>query len=621
LRSAESALEDYLARLVPNPAFAALFRRYGLRYRWLAVFTVVTGNIAAVLSGTIINVAIPDIMGAFGIGQDDAQWMSTANLAASTVAMLASAWMVQRTGLRGTVLVAIGLFIAGSLLGGLATHTGVMIVSRMMQGITAGLLTPLSMSIIFQVFPAGRQGVAMGISAVGIILAPAIGPAIGGVLVDSFNWRYVFYLGVPFSLLTLLGALVFLPGRQAHTRVPFDWTGMLLLSASITALLVGLTRGERDGWDSDYILGCFAVCALTGSAFVYTQLTRAQPLLDFTLFANRTFLIMSVNGFVFGAGLYASTYLLPLFLQLVQRLTPTDSGAMMIPAGLAMVLVFPFAGRLADRVDARVLIGTGIGFFVLAFWLMSRADANTGFWRLAWWILISRVGIGLVMPALQMGALRDVEPSRLTQASGSFNFIRQMGGAYGVNLMSVVLERRNSVHADYLASTQTFANGDTLALLQQLRGLAHTIGYSGTDEWTAAMAFLQQMVQQQALALAFRDSFMILALAFLATLLPTLALRARPRRAAAAPPAPAMARVADRHVAPVAGVVDGSGATWIRAGRHGSPRAAAATSRDRARWRASRRPASRRAGTVACPRRCRHAARAGRCRRTAGPRA
>lgn len=533
MRSAD--VESYIASLSPNPAFAEFFRRYGIRYRWLAMFTIVTGNIAAVLSGTIINVAIPDIMGAFGIGQDDAQWLSTANLASSTVSMLASAWMVQRFGLKDTVLVAIALFIAGSLLGGLATNVEVMISSRIMQGVTAGLLTPLSMTIIFQLFPPGRQGLAMGISAVGVILAPAIGPAVGGVLTDNFNWRYVFFLGLPFSMLTLLGTLVFLPGRQAARPTAFHWSGMGLLCVSITAVLVGLTRGERNGWDSDFILACFGISLASGIAFVRSQMGRAHPLLDLGLFANRNFLIMAINGCVFSAGLYASTYLLPLFLQLVQHLTPTDSGAMMIPAGLVMVAIFPFAGRLADRVDARVLISTGILFFVVAFWLMRHADADTGFWTLAWWIVLSRVGIGLVMPALQMGALAHVPPERLTQASGSFNFMRQMGGAFGVNLMSVTLERRNSVHAEYLASTQTWGNSDTMEMLQMLRGLGHAIGHTGTDEWNAAIGFLQGIVQAQALQAAFRDSFVILAIAFLLTLAPTLALRPRQRRAAPAP--------------------------------------------------------------------------------------
>lgn len=526
MKSAE-AVEEYLARLPPNAAFAEKFRLWGVNYRWFALFTIVSGNIAAVLSGTIINVAIPHIMGAFGISQTDAQWLSTANLAAATVAMLASSWMVRVLGLRDTVNASMALFLAGSLLGGLSTNTDVMIVSRVMQGITAGLLTPLSMTIIFQVFPPGKQGFAMGVSALGVILAPAVGPGVGGVLIDSFNWRYVFYLGIPFSLLTIGCAIAFMPGRLGARRVPFDWIGMILLTIALTSLLVGLSNGEREGWGSDYILGCFALAAGFGAAFVWWQLRAEHPLLDMGLFASRNFTIMSINAFVFGAGLYASTYLVPLFLQMVQYLTPTRAGALMVPPGLVMALVFPYSGRLAEVLDHRLLIGAGIGFFALSFWLMSGADSRTSFWTLVWWIALSRIAVGLVMPALQIGALSNVDVSRLTQASASFNFIRQLGGAFGVNLMSVALERRNSFHADYLLSTQTWGNSDTLAMLGMLRGMSHTLGFAGTDEWNAARSFLLQMVQQQALSAGFRDSFVILAIAFLLTLVPTLALRGR----------------------------------------------------------------------------------------------
>lgn len=524
MRSAET-LESYVAQLPPNPALAELFRTWGVHYRWFAMGTIVAGNIAAMLAGTIINVAIPNIMGAFGIGQNDAQWLSTANLTASTVAMLASTWLLRTIGMRDTVLLAMLLFLTGSLFGGMAGNTDVMIFSRILQGVTAGMLTPMSMTIIFQVFPPGRQGLAMGISAVGVILAPTLGPALGGVLIDALNWRYVFFLGVPFSLLTMVGAFAFLPTRSGVTRTPFDWNGFLLLNAALIALLVGLSNGQQEGWDSDYILGCFALTAVFSALFVWWQLRVEYPLLDLGLFANRHFSIMALNGFMFGAGLYASSYLVPLFLQMVQHLSATSAGALMIPPGIAMLIVFPFAGRLADTMDHRLLIGVGIAFCVVSFWLTSGADANTAFWTFAWWNVLSRIGVSLVMPAIQMGAMMHIEVSRLTQASASFNFVRQLGGAFGVNLMSIALDRSTVQHADYLLSTQTPGSGSTLHALSLLRQFAYALGYAGTDAWNTARALLQGMIQMEALAAGFRDAFAILALAFLATMIPTLMLR------------------------------------------------------------------------------------------------
>ncbi len=482
-------VESYIVKVNASPEMSTLFRQFGIRYRWYAMTAVICANIAAVLASTIINVAVPDIMGSFGIGQDRAQWLATANLAAATVAMLCIAWTVGRVGLRATVLLG------------------------------------MAMTVIFQVFPHGKQGVAMGISSIGIILAPAIGPAIGGMAVDALNWRYVFYLGIPISVVSLLLASVFLPGKTASEPKPFDWIGLVLLSIALVSVLVGLSNGEREGWSSTPILSYFLVFVVCGTGFIYWENKQAHPLLDIELFRQRNFSIMCIVAFVFGAGLYASTYLIPLFLQLAQHMSPTESGFLLMPAGFIMVLAFPLSGKLSDRYDRRLLITAGILFFALAFWLMAGADAGTSFWTFAFWVILSRIGIGLVMPALQMGALQGIEVARINAASGSFSFIRQLGGAFGVNLTSILLERRTAMHREIFADTQTYANGDTMEVLQSLSYFSQQMGFVGTDAWNAARSLLQQMINAEALVAGFKDSFVLLTLVFLVALLPTWMLR------------------------------------------------------------------------------------------------
>lgn len=514
-------VERYIIAVNASPEMATYFRQYGVAYRWYAMLAVISANIAAVLASTIINVAVPDIMGAFGIGQDQAQWLATANLAAATVAMLCSAWTVGRIGLRNTVLLGMSMFLVGSIVGGLATNFEIMIVSRILQGIPAGLLMPLAMTVIFQVFPNGNQGVAMGISSIGIILAPAIGPAVGGLAVDALNWRYVFYLGVPFSAVSLLLASVFLPGKGIGQPKPFDAIGLVVLSIALVSLLVALSNGEREGWSSNLILSYLSIFIVCGTGFIFWEIKQEHPLLDIELFRQKNFSIMCLVGFVFGAGLYASTYLIPLFLQLAQRMSPTESGLLLMPAGFIMVLIFPFSGRLADRYDRRLLISGGIAFFAAAFWLMASADKGTSFWTFTFWVILSRIGIGLVMPALQMGALAGIEISRINAASGSFSFVRQLGGAFGVNLSSIILDQRTALHREIFADTQTYTNGNTMELLQGLSHLTRQMGYVGTDSWNAARGLLQQMLQSQALVAGFKDSFLLLGLVFLLALIPT----------------------------------------------------------------------------------------------------
>ena len=519
-------VESYITRVSASPEMAINFRKYGISYRWYTMMAVISANIAAVLASTIINVAIPDIMGAFGIGQDQAQWLGTGFLAAATVAMLCSAWLVSAIGLRATVLLSMAVFLLGSIVGGLSTNLETMILSRVMQGVPAGLLTPLTMTVIFQVFPTGKQGLAMGVSAIGVILAPAIGPTLGGLAVDALSWRYVFFIGIPISAVTMLLAWLFLPSSSSiKTRAPFDWVGLLLLTVALVSLLIVLSNGGREGWSSNFIVSYFTIFAVCGPGFIIWQYKQAHPLLDLELFAQRNFTIMCIVAFVFGAGLYASTYVIPLFLQLVQRLSPTDSGIILMPAGFIMVLAFPLSGRLADHYDARLIIAVGILFFAYAFWLMAGADAGTSFWTFAGWVVISRVGIGLVMPALQMGALKGIELARINAASGSFSFIRQLGGAFGVNLSSIFLERRTEMHSAHFADSQTYANGDTMEVLQGLSYLSTQLGYVGTDSWNAARGLLAQMIHSQALIAGFKDSFLLLTVVFLAALVPTFMLR------------------------------------------------------------------------------------------------
>ena len=300
---------------------------------------------------------------------------------------------------------------------------------------------------------------------------------------------------------------------------------MFEVQPSLVSLLVALSNGAREGWTSNMILSCFAIFIVCGIGFVHWQHKQLHPLLELELFGQRNFSIMCIVGFVFGAGLYASTYLIPLFLQLVQRMSPTESGIMLMPAGFIMVLAFPLSGRLADRYDKRLIISAGVLFFAYAFWLMASADAGTSFWTFAFWVVLSRIGIGLVMPALQMGALAGIEVARINSASGSFSFMRQLGGAFGVNLSSILLERRTNLHRETFTDTQTWANGDTLEMLQGLSHLSTQLGFAGTESWNAARAFLLQMINSQALIAAFKDSFLMLTLAFLAVLIPTWMLR------------------------------------------------------------------------------------------------
>lgn len=500
----------------------ALFERYGPAYRWLATGTALIAAIAVILSATIVNVAIPDVMGAFGIDPTKAQWLSTGFLAAMTATMLLTDWAERSLGQRGAIVASLSLFIAGSVLGALAPDENVLILARVLQGAAAGVVQPLAMMIIFRVFPPEKRGAAMGIFGIGVVLAPALGPWVGGLLVDSFNWRYVFHLGVPFAALGIALAQLLLPTRaDTGPRPGFDWIGFALLGFLLATLLSALSNGQRSGWDSDAILLEFALSGLAGAGFIWWERRTHKPMLDLRLFRVAPFAAASLVSFILGAGLFGTIYLLPVFVQTIQGLTPTQAGLMLMPAGFALVIIFPLAGRLSDRLSPGVLIGGGLVIIAFSSYLTSHVDLNTGFWTLAWWTVLSRVGMGFMFPALSVSALRVLPTDLMAQGSGAVNFTRQLGGAFGVNLLAVITERRIAFHGDVLAATQTPDNSTTTAFLSMVKPIVASAGLPDFQQTPAALSFLGQLIYAQASILAYRDGFLITAVVFVLGLLPT----------------------------------------------------------------------------------------------------
>lgn len=499
-----------------------LFARYGSAYRWFATGTMMIATIAVVLSTTIVNVAIPDVMGAFGISQVQAQWISTGLLAAMTATMLLTDWADKAFGQRATMIGSLLLFMIGSVLGGIAPNEDLLTIARVIQGAAAGVVQPLAMILLFQVFPPDQRGAAMGIFGIGVVLAPALGPWIGGLLIDTFSWHYVFYLGIPFAVIGIVLSNLFLPTRMHRGPRPgFDWGGMILLCIFLGTLLNGLTNAQRQGWTSDPILLQFAIAVVAAGGFVWWEIKTAKPMLDLRLFANIPFSAASLVAFIMGAGLFGSTYLVPLFVQTIQGLTPTQAGLLLMPSGLVLVLVFPIAGRLSDRVPAGYLIGGGMFIFAWSSYLTASVSIDTTFWTLAWWTVLSRIGLGFVFPSLTAGSLKVLPHALVGQGSGAVNFIRQLGGAFGVNLLAVFLERRTMLHADALTATQTSDNPATMDLLARVAGIVRTAGLPDFQQLPAALQFLGQVISIQANTRAFHDGFLVVTLVFLIALVPT----------------------------------------------------------------------------------------------------
>lgn len=483
-----------------------------------------------ILTATIINVAIPDIMGAFGIGQDKAQWLSSGYLAATTSAMLLADWSIRRIGRRATYLSAMAVFIAGSVIGGTASSIEVLIFGRVLQGSAAGIIQPLAMLTMFQIFPPEERGKAMGIYGLGVILAPALGPYVGGLAVDALSWRSVMFIPVPFCLCASFFAVFALPPRDPKVDVfRFDWLGFSFLLLFVICLMIGLTNGPRDGWHSD-IIAAYMLAAMVGLlGFVIWELSIPAPLLNLKMFASPRFCACAFVSFVFGVTLFGSLYLAPLFVQLVQGYTPTRSGLLQIPAGLAMAVAFPIVGRMTDLGGTRFFMIGGLLLLGYASILMVGADIDTPFWLFAWWLILSRVGLALIFPPLSAASLHVLPPALISQGSGAINFLRTLGGAFGVNYLAISTDQRSVLYRDQLATTQTEGNAATLEYLETIQRLLENAGLPEAFQGPSSLFYLGQSIAHQALMLAYRDGFLVLAIVGLAAIVPAWFIRGKRR--------------------------------------------------------------------------------------------
>jgi len=507
--------------------------RFGAGYKWFATVTVMLGTIVTTAASTMVNVALPDIMGAFGLGQDQVQWLSTGFLAAMTATMLLTAWALGRFGYRLAFLGALAVFVAGTVAGAVSATSDEIILARVLQGMASGLIQPVTMVVLSEVFPREQRGRAMSIYTIGVVLAPALGPTLAGYLVDEYSWRYVFLAVVPVCIAAMAAAAIFLPGRdlrQGAASHRFDGFGFLFLIVFLVCLLSAISNGQREGWNSDLILGLFALTLAAAGAFIVRELTYRLPLLNLRVFTNGRFTASCLVAFALGVGIYGSTYIVPLFVQLVQGYTPTRSGLLLMPAGFALALVSPLAGHLADRLPPWQPVMAGLALFGLSNRLCTGADVDASFWAFAWWIVLGRIGLGLITPSLNAGALRALPHELLAQGSGTLNFVRQLGGALGVNLLSVLIERRTTFHGDALAQAITPA---TTAAGIAMRQLGLMLPHWGNQFGTrlpsgappAAMTYLETVLVPKARLLAYQDGFLVVAAMFFAALLPALLMR------------------------------------------------------------------------------------------------
>lgn len=435
-------------RFLPSAAsFEDLSLRHGERYKWLVLIVVGLGTVAGVLSTSSFNVAVPALSRRFALGQDQVQWAMTGFMAAMAVAMLPTSWLLERFGFRRVFLCAVSLLALAGVAGSLSPNFVWLVAARVVQGAATGVLQPMGILAVLRLFAQNRQGRASGMLSFCIVLAPAVAPAIGGVLLDRFGWRAIFLINLPFCFVAATSALYLLPLPREIARRRFDWRGVALLACA-TLALVGGVASLKDG-SLPSIATQLLVASAASAAYVRHARRGAAPIIGVGLFARRTFALGSLVAFAYGFGLYASTYLIPVFLQDALRYSATAAGVALVPSGIALALTIPLAGRAADRYSPRAITVIGLALLGASFLSFAWLGGRIVYGELIGITVLGRIGLGLILPALSLATLRELRAHEITQASVVVSYARQLGGVLGIAIAAVFVEWRAAVYGRF----------------------------------------------------------------------------------------------------------------------------------------------------------------------------
>jgi EmrB/QacA subfamily drug resistance transporter len=508
----------------------------------LPLVVLIVGMFMSILDTSIVNVAIPTLQNEFGVTTDDVQWVITAYTLMLGVVVPASAWLGDRLGLNRLYNMALIGFAAGSALCGLAWDLNSLVIFRILQAIPGGILPVVSLPMVYRIVPREKIGAAMGLYGLGIVVAPAIGPTLGGYLVEYVDWRLIFYINVPVGIIGAVAAALVLPKFPGVPGRRFDVLGFVTIAGGLFALLLALSEGESWGWDSYRILGLFTASVLLLTLFVVIELEVSEPLLNVRVFRYWPFTNSLLLISVLMVGLFGVLFYIPLFLQEVQGMGALDAGITLLPQALVMAVLMPFAGRLYDRIGPRWPATIGVTIVAVATYLMHNITIDTSREQLIWWLMLRAIGLGIGMMPIMTGGLSAVPAAEVNGASAFNNVAQRTAAALGVAVLTAIF------------STQSAEQMAGRAALLPANTATPSLG-PNVPNWLSIYATYHQ-TQLLVFAGALDDLLLIAAGLSAVGVLGALMLRSGP--APATPAAPAGAAAPQQAPAPAAPVDGGS---------------------------------------------------------------
>ncbi|RJR33071.1 MAG: DHA2 family efflux MFS transporter permease subunit [Deltaproteobacteria bacterium] len=501
--------------------------------KWLITIAVMAGTFMEIIDTTVVNVALPQMAGSLSAGVDEATWVLTSYLVSNAIVLPITGWLSAWFGRKRFLMICLALFTFASMLCGSAPSLGSLIFFRIFQGIGGGALQPISQAILLETFPVRERGMAMAIWGLGVVIAPIIGPMLGGWITDNLSWRWAFYINLPIGLISLAMTALFIFDPEYIKKQKagsIDYWGLGLLIVGLGALQIVLDKGEREDWfSSAFIVRLAVISAAALILLIWRELKTEHPVVDLRLFKERNYTAGVTIMFFFGFVLYGSIMLLPLFLQTLMGYDATLAGTSLAWGGVGSLLIMPIVGRLTMVVDSRWLVGLGLVINAVAVYLMSLFNTQVDFYTATWPRFIQGFGLGTTFVSLTTLTMSRVSQEKMGNATGIFNLMRNLGGSFGIAAATTLLARRSQFHQSRLVERLNPLN---LPFNEWMERTGNLLGLG--PDWNLwdsplPLAGLYREVQRQAQMLAFCDDYWFFTVVFIVLLPLVFLMRRLPR--------------------------------------------------------------------------------------------
>jgi DHA2 family multidrug resistance protein len=492
-------------------------RREAVVNPWIIAISVMLGTFMEVLDTTVVNVSLPHIAGNVGATVDEATWVLTSYLVANAIVLPMTGWLSNQFGRKRILMTSILGFTVSSVLCGMSPTLPFLIIFRVIQGATGGGLQPLSQAIMLEAFPPEDRGKAMAFWGLGIVVAPMLGPVLGGWITDNYSWRWIFYLNLPVGVAAAVMSRLFIfDPHYIGRRTRVDWWGIGFLGLGIGALQVMLDKGQEEDWlSSDFIRTLMVMTIIGLIFFVVRELRAGQPIVDLRVFRVRTYatgvFLMSIVGFV----LYGSIVLVPIFLQTLLGYPSLQAGWAMLPRGLGAFIAMPFIGVLMSKIEPRKLLLVGFVVAAYSMWDLGSINLSAGYWDVFWPQFIQGVGMGFLFVPLTTVTHDPIPKERMGNATSVFNLMRNIGGSVGIAVVTTIVARRSQANLNILGANVTVFSASAQQLIASARAGFLSKGMDMNSATRQAYAAIFGMVQQHAAMVSFVGVFRMLGIMFL----------------------------------------------------------------------------------------------------------